>query len=342
MEDSIQTPRSLGKLAIRNREALTMHRPTRIPTILILILAALTTLPLAIAQTAPQPSILHGYQKAPAPISDILNAAPTPLTLVSPRSDQMLVVDRLANPPVADLAQPMLRLAGLRINPATNGRHHPPRLVGLSLVEIATGNTRKVSGLPAHPYMSAPEWSPTGEQFAFTNNTADGIELWVGETASAHVHRMEGVKISSILGDAVQWMPDGRTLLVQTVPGGRGNPPAEPKGPEGPIIQESDGKKAPVRTYEDLLQNAHDENLFDYYATVQLTLVHVHAGNVGPVKATLTRESSIGKPGIFADVTPSPDGRHLLVSRIHRPYSYLLPEGDFPREVEVWDQTGKL
>jgi len=306
------------------------------------ILAALTTLPSAFAQTAPQPAVLHGYQKAPAPISDILNAAPTPLTLVSPKSDQMLVVDRLANPPVADLAQPMLRLAGLRINPATNGRHHPPRLVGLSLVDVATGNTRKVSGLPTHPYMSIPEWSPTGEQFAFTNIAADGIELWVGETASAHVHRMDGIKISAILGDAVQWMPDGRTLLVQTVPSGRGNPPAEPKVPEGPIIQESDGKKAPVRTFEDLLQDAHDENLFDYYATVQLTLVHVHSGKVGPVKATLTNESSIGKPGIFARVEPSPDGRHILVSRIHRPYSYLLPQGDFPREVEVWDQTGKL
>jgi len=317
-----------------------VHRFIKIPTIffVLMALAAITVTPAVQAQT---PAILHGYQKAPAPISDILNAPPTPLTLVSPRSDQILVVDRLANPPVADLAQPMLRLAGLRINPATNGRHHPPRLVGLSLVEVATGHTRKVTGLPANPYMSVPEWSPTGEQFVFTNITAGGIELWVGEAAAASVHRIDGIRISAILGDAVQWMPDGR-LLVQTVPSGRGNPPVEPRVPEGPIIQESDGKKAPVRTYEDMLQNAHDEDLFDHYATVQLTLVDAHSGKVAPSKATVAHDGDIGKPGIFARIDPSPDGRHILVSRIHRPYSYLLPEGDFPREVEVWEQTGKL
>jgi dipeptidyl aminopeptidase/acylaminoacyl peptidase len=272
------------------------------------------------------------YQKAPQPIHDLLDAPATPLVLVSPHSDQLLVVDRLQYPPIADLAQPMLRLAGLRINPATNGRHHPPRLVGLSLVDVATGKSRKVTGLPAKPYMSAPEWSPTGELFAFTNTTAEGIELWVGKAASAEVHKIPGVKVSAILGDAVQWMPDGHTLLVQTVPANRGKAPAEPTSPDGPIVQESDGKKAPVRTYEDLLANAHDEALFDYYATVQLVTVPAAGGN----------SNAVGKPAIFARVEPSPDGQHILVSRIHRPYSYISPESEFPREVEVWDHTGKL
>src|SRR5262249_37508365 len=162
-----------------------------------------------------------------------------------------------------------LRLAGLRINPATNGRHHPqPRLTALSLVDVATGKVRKVTGLPKNPYLSAPEWSGDGKQFAFTNTTAEGIDLWIGNAATASALPFGGIKISTILGDAVQWTPDGN-LLVQTVPVGRGNPPAEAKVPDGPILQESDGKKAPVRTYEDLLQNAHDEDLFDYYATVQ-------------------------------------------------------------------------
>src|ERR1044071_6732794 len=100
------------------------------------------------AQQEAQP-VLHGYQKAPQPISDILSARPTPLVRVSPNGNSLFAADRRAYPPVADLAQPMLRLAGVRINPATNGRHHPPRFVRLSLVEIATGKTRKITGLPA-------------------------------------------------------------------------------------------------------------------------------------------------------------------------------------------------
>ena len=149
---------------------------------LITIWAAIAAPALALAQAGPRGgAALHGYQQAPQPIHDLLGAPPTPLVVVSPKSDQLLVADRLANPPISDLAQPMLRLAGLRINPATNGRHHPQRIVGLSLVDIATGKTRKVTGLPANAYLSLPEWSPDGTQFAFTHTTAEGIQLCSGQ-----------------------------------------------------------------------------------------------------------------------------------------------------------------
>ncbi|HET9365774.1 MAG TPA: S9 family peptidase, partial [Candidatus Angelobacter sp.] len=317
-----------------------------LPASFLIGLAFLFSAP-AFTQSSPQqePAVLHGYQKAPPPISDILNAPPTPLVEVSPNSKWLLAADRLANPPIADLAQPMLRLAGLRINPATNGRHHPPRLIALNLVDTATGKTRKVTGLPANPYLGTPEWSPDGTKFAFTNTGSDGIELWVGNVETAKAEKLEGYRISAVLGDPVQWMPDGKTLLVQTVPAGRGNPPAEPKTPDGPIIQESDGKKAPVRTYEDLLENPHDEDLFDYYAASQLVRVSFpHVGHLGPVRASIDVNggSKIGKPGIFAHVEPSPDGQHLLVVRIHRPYSYIVPQSEFPRDVEIWDLSGKL
>src|SRR5436853_3194137 len=62
-----------------------------------------------------QQAVIHGYQRAPKPIPEILDAHPTPTALASPKGDRLLVVDRLANPPVSDLAQPMLRLAGIRI-----------------------------------------------------------------------------------------------------------------------------------------------------------------------------------------------------------------------------------
>jgi dipeptidyl aminopeptidase/acylaminoacyl peptidase len=283
---------------------------------------------LAAAQTD---AALHGYRKAPEPISQILGARPTPLVLASSDASWLLVADRLSFPPVADLAQPMLRLAGLRINPATNGRHHPTHFVGLSLISVATGQLQKIQGMPNDAWLGSLDWSPDGKQFAFTNITGNGIELWLGSVEASSASRIEGVKVSALLGRAVQWMADGRTLLVQTVPSGRGNPPAESKVPDGPVIQESDGKKAPAATYEDLLQNSHDEDLFDYYAKTQLMLISPHAGH-----------AALGQPGIFLSAQPSPDGQHILVVQLHRPYSYLLPYENFPKEIEVLDRKGKL
>jgi dipeptidyl aminopeptidase/acylaminoacyl peptidase len=298
---------------------------------LFLLLVAVQPRQLVQAQEAQQEAkpVLHGYQKAPQPISDILSARPTPMAQLSPDGKWLLAADRLANPPISDLAQPMLRLAGLRINPATNGRHHPPRFVRLYLYSTAGHNQAEVT-VPHNAYLSVPEWSQDSQHFAFTNTTANGIELWIGQIGSSAASAVPKVRLSAVLGDTIQWMPDGKTLLVQAVPANRGNPPAAPTTPDGPIIQESDGKRAPVRTYEDLLQDSHDEDLFDYYATTQLILV----------KNGVT--TPIGKPGIFSRVDPSPDGQHLLVSRIHRPYSYILPESEFPREVEVWNLAGKM
>jgi len=294
---------------------------------LILVIAALLCTQLALAQA--QPAVAHGYQRPPSPIPQLLDAAPTPLVVASPKADYLLVADRVANPPVADLAQPMLRLAGIRINPITNGRHHPPRLTTLHLIRVQDGKEQTIQ-LPQNTYLSAPEWSGDGQRFAFTNTTSNGIELWVGDVTSASAHRVPGIKVNPILLEAVQWMPDSKTLLVKSVPQGRGNPPAEAKVPDGPIIQESDGKKAPAATYEDLLQSSYDEDLFDYYSASQLLLVEG------------AKTVPVGKPGLYTRVDASPDGKHILSTRLHRPYSYLLPFNDFPKEVEVWDAAGKL
>src|SRR5204862_5720063 len=92
------------------------------------------------------------------------------------------------------------------------------------------------------------------------------------------------------------------------------------------------GNNPPARTYQDLLQDEHDEVLFEYYCTAQLARVDIATDKV----------SAIGKPALFDSVDPSPDGKYLLVSRHHKPYSYLLPAYYFPRDVEVWDQNGKV
>jgi dipeptidyl aminopeptidase/acylaminoacyl peptidase len=272
-----------------------------------------------------------GYRKPPREVLDILQAPPTPQVSVSPARDRLLLLQSERYPGVADLAEPMLRLAGLRINPANNGPHRPPRVVGLTLVNLADGKRQQVE-IPVKPHLGAVAWSPDGKQFAFTQTTPKAVELWLGDAATGRATAVKGLALNAALGAPLQWLPDGKTLLCQAVPAGRGKAPEAPRVPAGPTVQESTGKASPVRTFQDLLKDAHDEDLFDHYAAAQLLLYD-----------TQTRQARrVGRAGVIAAASPSPDGRYLLVSRLRRPYSYLLPLFAFPREVEVWDRSGKV
>src|ERR1700722_8277649 len=118
------------------------------------------------------------YLKPPQNILDVLNAPLPPQVTVSPTHDLMIMATQLRYPPIAEVAAPMLRLAGSRINPATNGPHLAQYSVSLSVKKIADGTETKVA-LPIGAKVSLPRWSPDGKQFAFTNTTANSIELWV-------------------------------------------------------------------------------------------------------------------------------------------------------------------
>src|ERR1022692_3037658 len=86
--------------------------PPRITAIL--LLAAALALPAELT-----------YQKPPQEILDVLNAPPPPAISVNPSRDYAILMQPLRYPPIAEVAQPMLRLAGLRIDIRTNGPHLP-------------------------------------------------------------------------------------------------------------------------------------------------------------------------------------------------------------------------
>jgi dipeptidyl aminopeptidase/acylaminoacyl peptidase len=272
-----------------------------------------------------------GYQRPPKAITDILDA-PAPVAVsLSPTRDRMVLTEVASLPSISELAEPMLRLAGTRVNPNTNGPHRAPRFTGFRVKNVADGKETRLV-LPAGAQLGGPLWTPDGKQFAFANTVANGIELWVWSERTGIARRVPGIRLNAAYGSAFRWMPDNHTLLCRTVYAGRGPAPAPAKVPTGPTIQENFGKATGAATFQDLLKNKYDEALFDYYMTSQLVLVDTRAG-------TTTR---LGKPAIYDETEPSPDGKHILISQNHRPYSYLLTSFAFPRDVEIWDQTGRL
>ena len=161
----------------------------------------------------------------------------------------------------------MLRLAGSRINPKTNGPHSPASILGITFKRIADGVETKVV-LPPDVRISSPGFSPDGKWMSFMVNRANGVELWMADTASAKARAVTAATINALGG--CNWLEDSSAMLCHFVVTGRGPAPAPPAVPTGPRIQENIGKAAPAPTFQDLLTNAHDEALFEYYFTSQL------------------------------------------------------------------------
>jgi len=276
-------------------------------------------------------SVFGQYQKPPQNVMDVLDAPNTPQTAISPTRDRVALLEPLRYPPISELAQPMLRLAGLRINPNTTSQHRQPYAVKLRLMNVADGKETPVT-LPAGAQIIAPQWSADGKYLAVGNVTAAGVELWVIDAATGKGRKVPGVYVNTAFGE-FDWMPDQKSLFVNMVPKNRGGAPGyQNLTPSGPNIQETSGRSGAVQTFQDMLKSPNDEKLFEYYATSQLAVVTLD----GKVK-------EIGQPGIYDTLSAvSPDGRYLLVPRIHQPFSYLFPFNRFPKEVEVWDMNGKL
>lgn len=269
-----------------------------------------------------------GWQIPPEPIAQILNAPAAPNAYLSPNGQWLLELEQPDLCMIADLAEPEIGIAGFRINPRT---HAPARQQGYRQMWIQDleSRTRKQVDLPDPVQINFLRWSPSGEKLAFTLTQPDGLELWVMELAAGKPWRVTDPILNATYGVPYRWQSD-EAFLCKVVQRDRPEPPA-PSLPNGPLVQENLGRKTPSRTYTNLLSNAHDEALFEHYLTSALEQITI----VG-------ERTPLVSPRLIGEAAPSPDGQYILLSTIHRPFSYQVPAERFPRRLEILDATGSI
>ncbi len=258
---------------------------------------------------------------------------------MSPIRDRILLVSWVRYPPIAQVAEPFLRLAGVRVEPRTRRKHDTPGGYGiapcaqtLTLVDISTSRETPVT-LPPDGCVDGVAWAADGRRFAFRNTAKNAVEPWICDAGTGAIRRLGNARLNPMLGSSLQWMPDQKTLLVKLVPADAGPPPEASVATDGPSIQETTGETGESSTYEtrDTLSSRHDEDLFDHYAASQLAFVDADSGAVTP----------LGEPAIITETDASPDGEHLLVTAIRKPYSYVTTYRNFAHDVELWDRAGR-
>ncbi len=272
------------------------------------------------------------YQTPPEVILKLADSPLTPAVSFDKNGHWMLLLGRSAVKSIEEVAAKEYRLAGLRINPKTNGSSRSRFYDNITLKDIATGKEYPAAGLPEKPKILHVSWSPDYQKVAFTITRPRGVQLWVLDIASKKAHALTKPVLNDIFrGSPFKWQHDGKALICEFVSSKRGAMPDESATPTGPIVQENLGKRAPARTYEDLLKSPKDEGLFDYFAASQL----VRVGLDGSRKV-------LSKPAIISNFSVSPDGEYILIRNIHKPYSYLVPYYRFPATLQLFDKTGKF
>jgi len=273
----------------------------------------------------------NGYRRPPEEIAKLVEAPLTPAVGLSHDKTWMALLDRSDFPTIEELSRPELRIAGLRINPDNFGPSRTNPFIGLKFKNLKDMKEHTVAGLPSPLNLSAFLFSPDSKKASFLQTYPDRIELWVVDLTTFQAKQITKRKVNQTYANPVAWTSSSDRILFLAAANEGKTLATRTRVPDGPVIEENLGKKAPSRTYQDLLKNTYDEQAFDFYCTSQLMSVSLDG-----------TEKAIGKPAIYSYFAPSPDGSLILSRVAHRPYSYLVPVYLFPQAVQVSDQNGSL
>lgn len=271
------------------------------------------------------------YQKPPKEILELADFERAPSVSMDTKKEYMLLSYRNTYKSLDDLNQEEMRLGGLRINPITNIASTVTYINNLKIRKVKDKNEIQVKGLPENAKITNISWAPNEKVIAFTNTTANGVELWTIDVSTAQAKKITSDNLNANLGNPYSWMKDSQQLLIRVIPANKPKLIDEKKDlPKGPIVSESEGKVSQNRTYQDLLKNKTDEANFEALVTSELKTVDLN----GSMKNFKTA-------AMYAGETFSPDGNYLMITTIEKPFSYIVPLSRFPQKTIVYDSNGK-
>src|SRR5215472_8325578 len=294
------------------------------------ILTAATQVIVNVVKRTPVP-----YASPPASVMPVVDAPPTPGISLAPGGRYVALIQHEAHPPVAMLARPYLSLAGIRVDPRLGARRRLRRAGAVSVLRVSDGHEQALR-LPDGAQVGMPAWAPDGRRFAMTVDRADGVGLWVADAETGEAAEIAGLTVCDVLGGdpsggngTFRWSRDGRSLLVLASPAQR---PALPEPVPEPRLEETSGKLSQLATYQDLLRTQTDEDSFQALATSVPCRIDPVSGH----------RAELGPPRLYYGLIDSPDGTHLLVQYLQRPFSFVVPWFWFTRKAEVWSAAGTL
>jgi dipeptidyl aminopeptidase/acylaminoacyl peptidase len=285
--------------------------------------SVLTLLLVAGAGTATAAEPSADYRQPSAAVTALLTAPTPPEPLLHARSGLVALLYREPVMSMERLARPRLGLAGFRFDPESQTSGVGPLITRVDLVSANAPDRKPLTWTPAGgAVLDFVHFSPDGRTLSAIAIASGPARLVLFDTSTGR-ERVIDAAVNAAWGDPCHWTGNDE-LLCRVLPDDRGAAPADRPAP---IVVEHFGSAVPIRTYQNTLQNAYEDALFEYYFVEQLARI------------ARSGESEIvpGLRGLYSSVDPSPDGRYVIVTHVDRPYSRLVPAYRFPSSVELWD-----
>ncbi|MCH8253987.1 MAG: S9 family peptidase, partial [Gemmatimonadetes bacterium] len=195
----------------------------------------------------------------------------------------------------------------------------------LVVTDAQTGATTTIR-VPDDARVTSPTWSPDGSQLAFFAHFANETRIYVADPTNGRSRQVTRSPVLATLHTSIAWTPDSRSIVTVLLPQNRGDAPAKPAVPTTPQVRLTKPGTNSIRTYPDLLQGPYEKELLEYYTTGQLAVIDVQR----------RRARRIGQPAMISGVSVSPDGMHVQVTTMRRPFSYIVPRRQFGSATEIW------
>ncbi len=230
-------------------------------------------------------------------------------------------------------SKPFHELGGLFVDFRANRNRNLTIRNSAALQLISTSDgTRHPVVLPAGSRVSNATWNPTGTMVAFYVHTPDATHIWVTDM-TGKARQLTTKPVLATLNTSFDWTLNGDAIMAVQAPEPRSampQPSAIPLGPKVKLAEESDKNR--LRNYASLLATPYDQSLLEWHATGQVVLIDVKTKAV----------KLVGTPTMIQDLDPSPDGKYVRVTRMVRPFSYMVPVNNFGTIDEIWDMSGTM
>jgi len=343
---------------MKTRLSLFSRGMTRRTRIVIVMIAALLPLTL-VAQQGPQSAraLLNGGLATPVPFSgegwqdkvlthegyvmpppELAAAVLAPremnVTLGNASPDKKWFLDEIGDgpTPMAIFGRPFDELGGVFIDFRANRLRSVTlrNTIGLQIIS-ATDGSRKTLATPPNTRVTNARWTPDGTGVMYMTLGDDSSHIWITDVATNKPRQITKVSLLTTFVTNYELIGNGKQIVAVFPPDGRTArplPPAVPAGPELSISMDNDKNR--LRTAPSLMHTPYDQQLLEFHATGQIGIVDVTTGAM----------TKFGKPAMITAIDMSPDGKYARVTRMTKPFSYIVPVSSFGSIEEVWDAAG--